>query len=271
MKMFRLDSHAMYVSLVALIMAPASVLAQEGQRAAWDTDEEVDVVPAAPTRTSEPPPPVDAPGQTDHERVVGHMGVGYLGINNVPVCDISASLACNTGGVNAPILGLRYWASERLGIEIGVGVGVNIGKNRTESGGVVDTDKDPTIGAIALHGGLPLALVHSRHFTFLFSPEIQFGFAKGSTNDAFGANEISVMGIMTRAGARIGAEVQFGFIGIPQLSLTAGIGLHGMLSYRGASDDTGDSVRDTGFGFGTNVQGNPWAIFTNGISALYYF
>jgi hypothetical protein len=267
MKMFRFETYATSVALAVLIMSPASALAQEGQqRAAWEPDEEVTTVPPP---ASAPPPA--APSQTDHEQVVGHMGVGYLGINSVPVCDPTAGFACTAGGVNAPILGIRYWASERLGIEVGVGVGVSIGKNRVDSGGTVTSDKDPTVGAIALHGGLPLALVHSRHFTFLFSPEIQFGFAKGSTNDLAAANDISVMGIMTRAGARIGAEVQFGFIGIPQLSLTAGIGLHGLLAYRGASDDAGNSVRDTGFGFGTNLQGNPWAIFTNAISALYYF
>jgi hypothetical protein len=66
-----------------------------------------------------------------------------------------------------------------------------------------------------------------------------------------------------------------GFLGIPQLSLTAGIGLHANLASRGQSYDdpfAGDvTIRDNAFNFGTNVQGNPWAIFTNGISALYYF
>jgi hypothetical protein len=278
MKHSNLDWRVVCALSAMFTFSCATALAQADE----DLDEQEPAVEEAPPedfehswapRTVEPPPPapaapIEAQPPTDHALVVGRVGVGFLGVNSVPLCDFG-SFDCGTGNLAAPTLGVRYWASERLGIELGVGVGASLGKRRQEDVGGETTIDDPTIGGVAIHGGLPIALIHSRHFAFLFSPETQFGFAKGS-NDLS-----SVSGILFRAGFRIGAEIQFGFIGIPQLSLTAGIGLHGQLNHRARTTEDpffGELTNSaTSFNFGTNVQGNPWAIFTNGISALYYF
>ena len=72
-------------------------------------------------------------------------------------------------------------------------------------------------------------------------------------------------------GARVGAEIQFGFIGIPQLALQGTVGVH--LTYEGSSISLPNNTELSAhrFGFGTTVQGKPWDIFTSNISAIYYF
>ena len=74
-------------------------------------------------------------------------------------------------------------------------------------------------------------------------------------------------------GARAGTEIQFGFIGIPELSLQAGVGL--ALSYdrvkatNKTTPETSTTVSQTRLG--TSVGDNPWNIFTGNVAALYYF
>lgn len=77
-------------------------------------------------------------------------------------------------------------------------------------------------------------------------------------------------------GARIGTEIQFGFIGIPELALQASVGLNFQHSVWHASNPAKGTTKDaaasqTSTEFGTTVQSDPWAIFTNNIAAIYYF
>ena len=59
---------------------------------------------------------------------------------------------------------------------------------------------------------------------------------------------------------------------MPQLALQATIGLAFRYeSIKASLSDNTVSASQSGIGFGTTVQDAPWAIFTNNISALYYF
>jgi hypothetical protein len=68
----------------------------------------------------------------------------------------------------------------------------------------------------------------------------------------------------------IGAEIHFGFIGIPELSLEGTVGVFVRRETFKVKQDN-NSASDGTTSFGTSVQSDPWAIFANNISAFYYF
>ncbi len=190
----------------------------------------------------------------DHDEVVGHFAVGYFGISQLPVG--GAAAAGGAGGaetagqafITAPVIGARYWLSQKLGIDVGVGF------------------SDSASGwGVAAHGGVPLALATSKHMTFELIPEATIAFAGNSPGMG-----LTYSGFKLNVGARIGGEIQFGFIGIPQLALQATVGLyldHDSFGFSTAANSGSTSTTT----FSTSVQGDPWGIFTDNISALYYF
>ncbi len=226
--------------------------------------------PAAPAPTPPPAAVVVAPagaavtvkesaeGGVDHDLFIHHIAVGYFGVSQLPV-------GLGGGGapliVNAPVIGARYWATKMVGVDVGLGFGYN---TNSVGGATGSTD---TWG-FALHGGLPLALADSKHFTFEVVPiEATVGFTGGSTPSGGAGPSTSLKGFRLDVGARVGAELHFGFIGIPQLALEGSIGLY----LQHESFGTGSAPSDQTTTFSTTVGSDPWAIFTDSISALYYF
>lgn len=211
--------------------------------------------------------PAPAPGNSDHVNVVGHLGVGYLGRRTV--------LIAGPGGdptpVDAPVLGVRYWLNPMLGIDAGLGLSFTGGSVTPPGGDEVDK-----VGStiFVLHGGVPLSLASSQHFSFQIVPEINLGMASATQElDPAPDNELS--GFHLDIGARAGAELHFGFIDVPQLSLQAGVGLSYAYDSVSASNpggsDPAEESKDSTTTFGTSLANNPWDIFTGNISALYYF
>jgi hypothetical protein len=210
--------------------------------------------------------PRTAVGPTDHSQFVGTFAIGFLGFRQLAIAD-------GNGGatpVDAPVIGGRYWLDSGMGIDAGLGFVLASGSSTTDAGGVsTDTDQ-PQPAAFILHGGLPLALADSQYFVFELVPEINLGFGGNTIEQAGG--DVILRGFHLDLGARAGAEVHFGFIGIPQLSLQAGVGVALTYDRTSEEDEAADTVISTSrTAFGTNVGGNPWDIFTGSISALYYF
>lgn len=199
-------------------------------------------------------------GPTDHSLFVGDFAIGFLGVQSIGI----ANAAGGIDQVNAPVIGGRYWLDEGMGID--AGLGFVFASSSAETG---DTSVDnPQPAAFILHGGVPFALATSQYFVFELIPELNVGFAGNTVNDG----DLKLRGFRLDIGARAGAEVHFGFIDIPQLSLQAGIGLNLAYTSVSATDETTDtetSVSTTSFG--TTVGNDPWDIFTSSISALYYF
>ncbi len=221
---------------------------------------------AAPPPPPPPPPPAEVEGASDHESVVGHLGVGYLGFVNVPYGAIQDSTATVGNTTPAPVIGIRYWLSPGLGLDVGVGFSTAFGSDETEVGGA-STDVDsaaPT--AFAIHAGVPLAIMHAKHYAFEIIPELNVAYASQDIEDG---NENT--GFHMDVGARAGAEVQFGFMGIPQLALQAGIGLKLEMNQTKTEADNGDSISSSRTIISTTVYDNPWDIFAGNIAALYYF
>jgi hypothetical protein len=248
----------------AALTATGAAFAEEVAAGATAT---VATTPVAPAPATTPPAPAQTgmalpgatpdapPGSSDHDGVVGHFGIGYMGRRSIVI-----DPTVNPETVDAPVIGARYWLDPMLGIDVGVGFLFN-GSSRTANN--ITTDNQG-YSVFILHGGVPLALAGSKHFSFQVIPELNLGYGsskRGGTDD--------LTALHFDIGARAGAEIQFGFIGIPDLSLQAGVGV--ALSY--------DHVKDSGpmaatYGqtsFGTSVGDNPWNIFTGNIAALYYF
>lgn len=240
------------------------------------------------TTRTDPPPPTPVVGtttttttetttvipnrwpDTDHGSVVGHFGVGFFGVLAVPVAG-PGNTPDFTQTVSAPSLGVRWWMQDWLGIEAALGIGIESTSTTIETDGGDATSNGPSLFALALHGGLPMVFASSKHFAFEVIPELNIAFATGGVDDESAANnDVDVSGFLLELGARVGAEIQFGFIDIPQLALQATVGLH--LRYEGRSQSVGDTETSAhALRFGTSVDGEPWDIFQGNLSAIYYF
>lgn len=221
----------------------------------------------------------ETPATGDHAAVVGHFGVGFFGVQSIPVMSCSNDLGCGgtsrdvTQSVSAPTIGVRYWLDPTLAIEAALGVGIaSRSVETTDAGGTTPEPVESTT-ALALHGGVPIALAHGGHFVFEVVPQLNFGLAFGSLEDA-GASAASwdLSGMLVEIGGRVGAEIHFGFIDIPQLALQGTLGLGLRIESRGAERTTPARQHDQSATLiGTSVGDEPWDIFTGGITAIYYF
>ncbi len=223
-----------------------------------------------------PPPdeggtaPVDA-NAPDHDKMAGHLAVGFMQVSQLPFAQV-AGTTLTKGSVTTPFIGMRYWINKTIGIDAGLGFGLNSASATTSTGGTSTTTDQPTVIGLGLHGGLPIAFVAGKHYTFELIPEFNFGFTTATLKNAAGGPDTGLTGIRFDLGARIGSEIHFGFIGVPELALQATIGLGLRFeSVKASLADGSFSASISQFGLATSVQDAPWAIFTNTISALYYF
>jgi len=208
-------------------------------------------------------PPAPPPGTRDHDLMVGHFAVGYMGFRTMPLANANGTDGTVT---NVPVIGARYWLDPMLGIDAGLGFLFSGGSNK-----VNDTSTDRQgYTVFVLHGGVPLALAGSQHFSFQVVPEMNLGF---SSSGIAGAPDVDLSGFHLDVGARAGAEIHFGFIGIPELALQGGVGLAFKWDHTKATTKSNPEVtRSTNTtALGTNTGDNPWNIFTGNIAALYYF
>lgn len=233
--------------------------------------------PAPPARPVTAAPAVVKEGDdiSDHEKVVGKFAVGYMGINQLPISTGLGAAGAGQGTLSTPVIGARYWLKESMGIDVGLGFGTTFGGTTVTNGNVETSTSAPAGFGVAVHGGVPLVLGHHKHYKFLVIPELNFGITTRTIETANQPDQ-HLGGWRLDVGARAGAEIHFGFIGIPQLSLQATIGLAFRRQVWTASRDAFNAAPEVSAsasqnGIGTTVQSDPWALFTNNISALYYF
>lgn len=212
--------------------------------------------PVRPTTVTVVAPATDEPrAGSDFDVEERRWAVGYAGVSLVPD---------GAGSLTVPALGLRYWTSPSVGVDVALGIGWTGGSS--ESAGV-STDKNSVFGIIA-QGGIPLVLSAHRHVTFQLIPYLTLAYGKTSTGT--GTSEIDFDGLRVDVGARAGFELFFGFIGIPELALSATLGVQ--FEYlRNTESSNGVSANDTTYAISTTVQNNPWDIFAGNVAARYYF
>jgi hypothetical protein len=209
----------------------------------------VDVAsPAAETRRVE----------SDFDVEQRHWALGYAGVSIVPT---------GAGSITVPAVGLRYWVSPSTGIDVALGISWTGGS--TDSAGM-STDKNAVFGLL-FQGGVPFVLATHRHVNFEAIPYLTVGYGRTSTGMNYGyMTETDFNGLRLDVGARAGFEVFFGFIGIPELALSATVGVQFEYLRTGQSM-AGVDASDTTLSISTTVQNNPWDIFAGNISARYYF
>jgi hypothetical protein len=228
--------------------------------------------PAAAAAVSVGPAREEEP---DHERFVGHFAVGYFGISKLPIALEGAqngNLARDPNNVNAPVIGVRYWLQRNLGLDLGLGFGWSGGSAEFVANNASTSFDHKSLFGLAFHGGVPLAFAHGKHYSFLVIPEATVGFASGTVKGQ-GPNpppDQDLSGFKLDLGGRVGAEIHFGFIGIPELSLEGSVGLFFRRESIKWKQDTASASDGTNT-ISTSVQSDPWALFVNNISAFYYF
>lgn len=242
--------------------------------------------PEPPTTNAPPPPPAPSTPPPAGARVAEReipsdhspsdldvaarpWAIGYAGLSQVPVGLVFGQ---QTGqlepfNITVPAIGLRYWASQTMGIDLAVGFGWSSGS--IESGGV-STDKDPITGVI-FQGGVPIALSTYRHASFQLIPYAAIAYGRTSIGGSIAGNfATDLTGTRVELGSRAGFEVFFGFIGIPELALSATLGMRFELQkYSTTTGGLTDS--NTSYGFSTTIQNSPWDIFAGNVAARYYF
>lgn len=237
--------------------------------------------PAAPVAAA--PAPAPAPvttttttttdGGTDFSKIVGRIGIGYMGQYDVPIGQAGQAGANATRSVPTQMIGVRYFFSERFGIDVGFGLGVLSGSTKV---GAASTDNPSTLG-VSLKAGVPIVIASSSHYSFFFEPQALFGFAGETIKSLTPTTQADIKnsGMRFTLGAAAGALVQFGFIGIPQLTLDATVGIaipdiQSRTTESGAptavTKTTSSSTLIT-----TYTGHQPWNIFHTNVAAIYHF
>lgn len=223
---------------------------------------------------------------TDHEVVIGAWGLGYLGAVQVllplanPVgrgdqAGMNPNDKLNLRQIIVPTLGLRKWFSKRRGFEAGLGLSFSSGANLGTYGSTKSTVDKESIFALSVHSAVPITVVDTRHMAFLIAPEARVAFATSNIAAEFEENAppaAKMRGFTANVGLRAGAELHFGFMGLPRLSLQAGVALYVTAQWASASvANQSLSTYDVSIGMGS--AGNPWDIFSGfaNLSARYYF
>ncbi len=216
-------------------------------------------------------------GDSDHDQVVGRLAVGYMGEHNIPMPALSATN--NIDHVEAPEIGVRYWVDQMIGIDVGLGLAMQGGSQKVDPPGTSVDDQGAT--GFLIHGGVPLSLASAGHFSFEIVPELNVGFGTSSYKAPVVAGnptgpDFDYSNFLFDIGARAGAEIHFGFMGIPQLSLQGSVGLlFQMSNLKGVQKAFGGNpdvtTTHSSWRFATTTNDNPWNIFIGNVAALYYF
>jgi len=180
--------------------------------------------PAASGRGSEPG------GVSDHDLVVRDIGLRVVHWGKVEagvgqllgggLAGAGAAAAVNpnqTANLNLTTIGLRYWLSKRIGIDAGVALFLHKPK------------MGDTQFGFGIAGGIPIALGVFKHITVFAEPRLDLSWLRLAKD---------TNAVMFGMGADLGAELSFGFIGIPRLTTQLAFGLDLRLQYDSVSKKT---------------------------------
>jgi hypothetical protein len=157
------------------------------------------------------------------------------------------------------MLGARTWfKGTRVGLELGLGVMV--------SSTVSSSDSVSVVGLAAV----PIALVSAQHVIVYVAPELRSGFTVTNSSLLTGTSS------NLELGARGAVELFFGFIGVPALSLEAGIRVGAARQASSSTSpsplgmDTVNSKSET-YRFTTSLAGDVGSLVASTLSLKYYF
>ncbi len=243
-------------------------------------------------------------GPTDHSVVLQRLGLRYFGTTtmsvlggagtglpgysgtqtNVTVPSPAMVMGAASGSATLHTIGARYWLNGGLALEGGLSIGFSSGSTTqtmpTGMGTTSTTTDVPNFFGIGFQFGVPIALAEAKHLTINLTPLLGLHFATSSitigNNDT--ATDLSGRSLQFTVGANAAAEVQLGFIGLPQVGLQAQFGLQ--LRYTSATIEAvprrsqlATTSTASNFGIGTTVGPNYSLsdIIGGSISVIYYF
>jgi hypothetical protein len=196
---------------------------------------------AAASEVVGPIPTADEhPAASDHDAVVGHVGIQARRLDPGPLplalrpglgCAADMSTPCT---VTLGALGARYWMTRNFAWNAYLAFGA--GGGSVGSSGAQGLDTYLGVGPIV---GLTLLLANWRHLAIGASPELGVvWFRPGGT----GSGSTKIVEVR----AALEAELHFGFVGVPALSI--GLEAGAQLQYEGNSSAHLWSVGMTGAG-----------------------
>lgn len=246
---------------VAVLAIGCAGLSAEARAQGSQTPAAPELAPATEAESANTSP------ETNHQQFVGDFAIGFMGASQVVVADGAGGFQ----NVAVPVIGARYWLSQDLGIDAGLGVALAKESVTVDAGDVETETNVSRPSAFLLHGGVPLVLSDSRYFCFQFVPEMNLGFAWTSQEMVVG-QEVELGGFHFDMGGRLGGELHFGFVGLPQISLQAGVGMNLAFERTSAKNtETDDGTSRSRRTLSTFAGNDPWDIFTGSVSALLYF
>ncbi len=232
--------------------------------------------PVSPPDPSPEPPPEPLPDPQPDHLLVGPLAFG-LGSVRRPESG-ALQLLINANGQSSaderrspvPTIELRGWlgAQRRVGIDLGFSYfqsTAHVGDTR-----VVELD------AFYSRLGVPIALAILRHSTLELIPQVSYVGAGGRTEVASQAL------FQWDLALRLAAEIHFGFIGLPELSVQSGVGMsytHQVLHQRTRGyigsplpyPLSYGNFRMAGSDIGPFGGDGPWDMFLGNLAVLYYF
>lgn len=219
-----------------------------------------------PRAYAQPQASASTDARTDHEQVIRRIGVGWYGVSTIFVGTQGTTVV-------APSIGARYWLDESFGIDAALGFAFSAGGSSQTTGGMTTEADSPSTFGFLLHAGVPISLFSGPHYTFVVVPEVNIGYARIGSDfgDPMMPMTRSDRGFRLDFGGRAGAEIQFGFIGVPELALEASVGV--TLSHQRQSFSVGDvtSGRIATTSLQTLSVNDPWDFFRSTVAARYYF
>jgi hypothetical protein len=196
---------------------------------------------------------------------IGRIGVGWYGTRPVPVgnAPMGETIATN-------VVGVRYWATPMIGIDGALGFATTSGSTNNQPQPPGTTFDNLSRTTFVLHAGVPIALASMGHFSFQVTPELDIGFGSGTNPAPPPGPNTDLSGFLLSVGGRAGGELQFGFIGVPQLALDASVGL--FLTSSTSKNSVGPNSQKISTLTIATTQGNqPWNIFQGNVAVRYYF
>ena len=231
-------------------------------------------------------------GESDHDRQVGSLALGFLGTRFVPAAkphptaavvispEGNATVTIEPDEVTVPLFGVRYWLNGTVGAELAFGFNVAGGNETVQSPNPdptlnVSTERSlPSTKAFCGRLGVPLSVFSATHYNLMLIPELDVGYSStrlanfelSTTGEAL---DLQLSGFVFGIGGRVGAELSFGFIDVPQLSIQSAWGLRFESRRRVGRIGDAETIQ-TETAFGTSWYGSPWDIFTGSFALLYY-
>lgn len=211
---------------------------------------------------------------TDFSKIVRSVGIGYFGAFEVPI-----GVTRTPGTLTTQIVGVRYFFTEKLGLDVGLGWAMVTGSTKSTTGGTSVSHDSPSTLGFSLKAGVPIVMFSGQHYSFFFEPQAIFGYAGETVKPPAGSTGVpdtKHSGTRFLLGSSAGALIQFGFIGIPQLTMDATVGL-GLDFLNGKTEGPAGGGTDVTTNSGSSfrlstLSGNqPWNIFNTNVEVVYHF